>query len=65
MPNKDRVKGKAREVGGTAQEKTGELTGDEDLQARGAANRAKGKAQGTVGTVKEGAEDLKDKVTGH
>jgi uncharacterized protein YjbJ (UPF0337 family) len=65
MPNKDQVKGKAREVGGAAQEKTGELTGDEDLQARGTTNRAKGKAQGTVGKVKEGAEDLKDKVTGH
>jgi uncharacterized protein YjbJ (UPF0337 family) len=65
MPNKDQFEGKAREVGGSAQEKAGEVTGDEDLQARGAATKGKGKVQGTVGTVKDKAGKLKDKVTGH
>jgi len=65
MPNKDEFKGKAKELGGTAQEKAGEVTGDEDLEARGAANRGEGKVQGAFGKVKETAEELKDKVTGH
>ena len=39
MPNKDQFEGKAKELGGSAQEKAGEVTGDEDLEARGAANR--------------------------
>ena len=49
MPNKDRVKGKARELGGSAQQNLGEATGDEKLEARGASNRAKGKAEGAIG----------------
>ncbi len=64
MPNKDHVKGKAREVGGTAQEKIGEATGDEELEARGAGNRAGGKAQGAIGDLKDAAGDLKEKATG-
>jgi uncharacterized protein YjbJ (UPF0337 family) len=65
MANKDRVQGKARELGGTAQERVGAATGDEELEAHGAGKRARGKAQGAVGKVKEAAEDLKDTVTGH
>ena len=64
MPNRDRIEGKGREIGGTLQEKTGEITGDEELEARGAANKTEGKVQGTFGKVKEKAGDLKDKITG-
>jgi len=52
MPNEDQFEGKAREVGGSVQEKAGEVTGDEDLETRGAANKGEGKAQGALGTVK-------------
>ena len=65
MANKDRIEGKARELGGTVQEHVGAATDDEDLEARGAANRAEGKAQGAVGKVKDAAKDVKDAVTGH
>jgi uncharacterized protein YjbJ (UPF0337 family) len=65
MPNEDQIRGKARELGGSAQEKAGEATGNEDLEHRGAATKGKGKVQGAVGNVKEKADDLKDKVTGH
>jgi uncharacterized protein YjbJ (UPF0337 family) len=64
MPNSDQFEGKARELGGSAQEKTGEVTGNEDLEARGAAAKSKGKIQGTVGNVEKAAGDLKDKLTG-
>jgi uncharacterized protein YjbJ (UPF0337 family) len=65
MPNKDQVEGKGRELGGSAQEKAGEVTGNENLEAHGAATKSKGKIQGKVGDVKKGVGDLKDKVTGH
>jgi uncharacterized protein YjbJ (UPF0337 family) len=64
MPNRDQVEGKGREIGGAVQEKAGDVTGDEDLEARGAANKTEGKVQGAVGKVKEKAGDLKDKLTG-
>jgi len=60
--NRDRVEGKAKEVVGGMQEKAGELNGDEDLKARGATKRGKGKVQGTVGKVKDAATDVKDAV---
>ena len=60
--NRDRVEGKAKEVVGGMQEKAGELSGDEDLEARGAAKRGEGKVQGAVGKVKDAANDVKDAV---
>lgn len=62
MPNKDQLEGKAREFGGSAQEKAGNITGNEDLEARGVANRGEGKAQSAFGDAKEKAEDIKDKI---
>jgi uncharacterized protein YjbJ (UPF0337 family) len=64
MPNEDQIKGKGREFGGAVQEKAGEITGDQDLEARGAANKTEGKVQGTVGKVKEKAGEVMDKITG-
>jgi uncharacterized protein YjbJ (UPF0337 family) len=63
MPNKDQIEGKGREAGGSAQQKVGEATGDENLEAHGEATKSKGKVQGKVGNVKKAVNDLKNKVT--
>ena len=60
---KDTVKGKTNEAVGAARRKTGEMTGNEKMEAKGAGQEAKGKTQGAVGTVKDKVGDLKDKVT--
>jgi uncharacterized protein YjbJ (UPF0337 family) len=65
VANKDRFEGKAREVGGSVQEKTGEVTGNEEMEARGAAKKTHGKVQGAAGKVKDAAGDIKDALTGH
>lgn len=66
--NKDRMQGKAKETTGWVKDKAGEMTGNEDLEARGEAERAEGKAQGAWGKVKDAAGDavdaVKDKVGG-
>jgi uncharacterized protein YjbJ (UPF0337 family) len=60
--DKDRVEGKVKEGVGYAQDKAGEVTGDQEMEARGEQNRAEGKAQGLWGKVKDTAEDVKDAV---
>ena len=60
--NKDQAQGKTKEAVGGLQQKAGELTGDEDLEARGAAKRVEGKTQGTIGKVKHAVGDVKDAV---
>jgi uncharacterized protein YjbJ (UPF0337 family) len=60
--NRDQIAGKAKEAVGGIQETTGNMTGDEDLEARGTAKRLEGKTQGAVGKVKHAANDLKDAV---
>jgi uncharacterized protein YjbJ (UPF0337 family) len=60
--NKDQAQGKAKEAVGGLQQKAGELTGDEDLEAQGADKRVEGKTQGAVGKVKHAASDVKDVV---
>jgi uncharacterized protein YjbJ (UPF0337 family) len=63
--NKDQVKGKGKEAVGSAREEAGRVTGNEDLEAKGAAQKTEGKVQHGVGTVKDRAGKLKDRVTGH
>ena len=58
----DRMEGKAKEVGGMAQDKAGEATGNSEMEARGEADRTEGKAQGVVGKAKETAGDAVDAV---
>jgi uncharacterized protein YjbJ (UPF0337 family) len=60
--NKDRMEGKAKEATGWAKDKAGEMTGDEDLEARGEAERVEGKAQGAWAKVKDAAGDAADAV---
>ena len=60
--NTDKLKGKANEVAGAAQKKTGEMTGKEDWQAKGSEREMKGKAQGVVGGAKDQADKAVDKA---
>lgn len=62
MWNKDEVKGKAEQAKGVVKEKTGQLLGDEELEADGVADQAEGKVRETVGTVKRKASDAVDAV---
>jgi uncharacterized protein YjbJ (UPF0337 family) len=57
--NKERVKGKANDLAGKAQQKAGEMTGDEEQQAKGLGKRAKGKAQEGLGDLKGAAENAR------
>ncbi|MER6004102.1 CsbD family protein [Nonomuraea sp. NPDC051941] len=41
MSRKEKAKGKAEEIKGMAKERVGDLTGNESLQARGKAEKAK------------------------
>jgi uncharacterized protein YjbJ (UPF0337 family) len=58
--NKDQVKGSAKDIGGKAQQKVGELTGSENQQIKGMKNQVEGKIQKGVGDVKEAADDAND-----
>ena len=49
--NRDRIEGKGREALGGAQQTAGDVTGDREMQARGATQRTGGKAQGGLGAV--------------
>ena len=51
--DKDRVEGKVREIAGRAQRQAGEVTGDSETQAKGAAKQAEGKIQNALGKVKD------------
>jgi uncharacterized protein YjbJ (UPF0337 family) len=51
--DKDRIKGKVKDVAGRLQRQGGEWTGDEESQAKGAAKQAEGKVQNAWGQVKD------------
>jgi uncharacterized protein YjbJ (UPF0337 family) len=56
MSSTDKVKNKGQELSGKVKEKTGEVTGNHDLQARG-------KADQTKGNLKQAGEKVKDAFT--
>jgi len=60
--NKDRIKGKAKDVAGRIERQAGEWTGDKEHQAKGAAKQAEGKLQNAWGKAKDKAEDLHDEM---
>jgi uncharacterized protein YjbJ (UPF0337 family) len=62
IPNKDEVEGKFDQAKGWVKDKTGEATGDRDLEAEGEAENAAGKGQETWGKVKHGVGDAVDAV---
>ncbi len=58
--NEDQIKGKAEKAKGYVKEKAGEVTGNENLEADGAADRVAGKARETYGNAKEKVKDAVD-----
>ena len=58
--NTNQVKGAAKEVAGTVQQKTGELIGSTTQQVKGAATQVEGKAQKKVGDAQEVLKDAAD-----
>ena len=57
--DKNRVKGKAKDIAGRAQRQAGEWTGNEKGQAKGAAKQVEGKLQNTWGKAKDAAKKPK------
>jgi uncharacterized protein YjbJ (UPF0337 family) len=51
--DKDRVKGSGKDIKGRIKRQVGEWTGNKKMQREGAAEQAEGKAQKTVGEVKD------------
>ncbi len=60
--DKDKMKGKVTDISGRIKRQTGEWTGDKELQAEGAAEQIKGKAQKGVGAAKEVVREMKQQV---
>ena len=54
--NRDQVKGRMKEAGGTLQQKAGKMTGNRTQQAKGLLNRGAGKLQKTAGDSRDDAE---------
>ena len=59
--NDDKIKGKIDDVKGRVKRQVGEWTGDENAQAEGTMDQAKGKIQNAWGNVKDGVKDAFDK----
>lgn len=51
--DKDRIAGSAKQVKGTIKETAGKVLGDTKLQTEGKADKAAGKVQNVVGSVKD------------
>ena len=64
--NRDEMDGKEKNVAGRIKEATGALTGNDDLEKRGADERAEGQAQENLGRARrkvgEAIEDLGDEI---
>jgi uncharacterized protein YjbJ (UPF0337 family) len=61
LPDKDRVEGSAKNIGGKVKEGIGNLTGDSKTQAEGKSEQAEGKIQNTVGGIKDAVKDVSKK----
>jgi len=55
--DKDRIEGSANQAKGAIKQGAGKLTGDAKLQAEGAADKLKGKAQNAIGGLKDTIRD--------
>ena len=58
--DEDRIKGSGANLGGKIKEAAGKLTGDTKLQSEGQADQIRGKAQNTIGGVKDSAREALD-----
>ena len=57
--DKDKIKGKMKDITGRVERQAGEWTGDKDLQGKGIKDQAAGKVQNAVGKVKDFGRDVK------
>jgi uncharacterized protein YjbJ (UPF0337 family) len=55
--HKDTIKGAAKDAKGSMKETVGKATGNERMEAEGAADRVAGKVQKGVGNLKDAARD--------
>jgi len=66
MRYENEIKGKAKQVKGTAKAELGKLTGDRDLESSGDADRVEGRVQEKLGKAKrkvgEAIEDIGGKI---
>lgn len=60
--NRDQVKGKAKDIAGKVQEKTGQITGSASQQVKGVAKQVEGKMQKGVGDANEALKDADRKA---
>ena len=63
--NKDRVKGKAKDIAGRVERQTGEWTGDTETQVKGAAKQAEGKVQNALGKLKDTNKEMREREEAH
>jgi uncharacterized protein YjbJ (UPF0337 family) len=61
MVDSDRAEGIGHQIKGAIKEGVGKVTGDHKTQAEGAAEKAAGKIQNTVGGAKDAVRDTLDK----
>lgn len=59
--DKDRIKGKAKDIAGRTERQAGEWTGNKEAQAEGTRKQAEGKIQDTAGKVKDKMHDVQKK----
>ena len=59
--NKDRAKGKAKDVAGRIQRQTGEWTGDTESQIKGGIKQAEGKVQGAFGKLRDKTAEMRER----
>jgi uncharacterized protein YjbJ (UPF0337 family) len=68
MRYENELKGKGKQVKGTAKEKLGKFSGNRDLQERGNQERVEGRVQERLGRAKrkvgEAVEELGDEIAG-
>jgi uncharacterized protein YjbJ (UPF0337 family) len=57
MVDKDRIAGSAKEIKGAVKQGAGKLVGDAKLESQGRAEKAEGKIQNAVGSLKDKLKD--------
>jgi uncharacterized protein YjbJ (UPF0337 family) len=58
----DKIKGVANQAAGSVKQSVGNATGNDSLEAEGAAQKAKGNVQETVGKGKDAVKSVVDKM---
>ena len=63
--DKDRIKGKVKDIAGRVQRQKGEWTGNQEEQAKGAAKQVEGKVQNIAGRIKDAGRDAMHEAEKH